>query len=266
MISPRTFLSAVLSGVLAASSSGQFISGHRQYPQFRNAASLPGSLHGITRHGNAQFSGAMSISTPVGYSFLRGQRYIGIADLSDSTRPTFTSLSGEGVRGSNTTGYLLGGITFPYGRVSLCGMLLSTQGDTAVNLQWQPPQNDSRLGFSVGVQDLTNSGGSAGEGLPTDGDISRSYYVVATYQVTDDLYVTLGKGDRRFQGLFGSVSHSIGRRLKVVAEYDTFAWNAMVAIDLGQIGSLLPPTPLRLTMTLGVIRGKNAFWGMAAKF
>src|SRR5688500_11017793 len=99
----RPLLTALLLCALGTTGSGQFIAGHREYPQFRNAASLPGSLHGITRKGNAEFAGAMSISTPVGYSFLRGQRYLGIADLSDSRRPTFTSLSGEGVRGSNTT-------------------------------------------------------------------------------------------------------------------------------------------------------------------
>jgi hypothetical protein len=102
---------------VASTASGQgFIAGHREYPQFRNASGLPGGMHGVAPGGYARFSGAMAISTPVGYSFLRGQRYIGICNLSDNKRIELASLSGEGVKGSNTTGYLLGGITFPYGR------------------------------------------------------------------------------------------------------------------------------------------------------
>jgi hypothetical protein len=145
-------------------------------------------------------------------------------------------------------------------------MLLSTPGDTALNIAWQPPLRNERLGISIGVQDATNAGGSAGEGLPTDGDISRSYYVVATYQVTPDLYVSLGKGDRRFTGVFGNISHTVSRRVKLVAEYDTFAWNAMVAFDLGTMGSILPPTPCRFGLGVGVIRGKNAFLTLSTTF
>lgn len=257
---------ALAAGASLGSAQPGPVAGHRQYPQFRNASGLPGSLHGITSEGEVRFGGAMAISTPLGYGFAKGQNVVGFCILSDCATFQLSGNFKEGLLGANVTGYLLSGVALPAGRLTVGGMLLSAQGDTVLNVAWQAPLPSKRLGISIGAQDLTSSGGSAGQNRATDGDISRSLYVVATYALAEGAYVSLGKGERRLKGVFGSASMALSQRMAAAVEYDAFGWNALVAYDLGTVGGILPGRRSDLTLSVGLVRGKNAFLALSSSF
>ncbi len=248
----------------AAVAGAENISGTHTYPQFRNVSALSGGMFGVLPSGKASIAGAMAISTPIGYSLGKGVFAAGIGNMSnDQTLRFFSSKDKDKNFGqSNGTGYLMEGFRTPFGALTVGGELLSLAGDTCLNLQWQAPTTDPRLGLSVGVQDTFGVGGSAGEGLPTDGDSSTSYFGVGTYQVNPDLYVSLGAGTRRFKGVFGNVSYGLSPKLKAVAEYDTYNWNGAVAYDAGSILHNRVST----TIGLGTIRGKNTFFSVGFNF
>ena len=146
-----------------------------------------------------------------------------------------------------------------FGRINVLAtyMIKSSAGDAAYNLQaeWIPGRN-SRWAISLGIQDIRGTGGSAGEGYPTDGLSSRSPFGVATYQISagrNPVFVSAGLGRHRFgRGVFGSVSWQAARPARLWAEQDGYGVN---------FGVLLAAHPFRhqrteLTANLGFVRGQ----------
>ncbi len=268
---------AVVLGFLfvGGSALAQPLSGARQYPQFRNMSGLPGGLFGVNSMGRPSMWGAMGISTPVGYSLSDYHVALGFANMSRDRTLRFPNGSRD-ASDANGTGQAMIGIPTSYGAVTISGMLHSGVGDSVLNLQYAPSFGPrglgvKGLGVSVGVQDAFSTGGSAGQGQPSDNDSSRSYYVVATYEIKQGIHVSLGKGDRRFAGLFGNASISVGPRVKLVVENDTFNTNYAVAYSLGPLKKPDPryllsseddPRRGDVVMSLGIIRQSRIFWGL----
>ena len=172
---------------------------------------------------------------------------------------------------ANGTGTAMMGFTTAYGNFTVADMIHSNLGDNVINLLWQAPIKKKGLGVALGVEDLLERGGSAGVNQPTDHDNRRTIFGVATYEIQPGTHVSLGVGDHRFKGVFGSASQNITPRLKVFGEYDTYNWNYGVAYDVGFFGpkdvdyNKLEEKETRrgnLFMTLGFVRQNRLNWGI----
>jgi hypothetical protein len=257
----------------------QPLSGPRQYPQFRNMSGLPGGLFGVTEKGAPSMSGAMAISTPIGYSLSNYHVAVGFANMSRDRTLRFPQSRNDN-NDANGTGQAMIGIPTEIGDLTLSGMFHSGVGDSVLNVQYSPKFRGrglgvKGLGVSFGVQDAFSTGGSAGVSQPTDGETSRSYFAVATYEVAKGAHISIGKGDRRFEGLFGSASLNVTPRVKLVVENDTFNTNYAISYNLGPLKNSDPryllsadddPRRGDIFMTLGVIRSSRVFWGVNITF
>lgn len=244
------------------------LTGRSNYPQFRTLSGLPGGGYGVLPSGALDFSGAMSLSTPIGYTPGSRSFAVGYGSTSYSSRFRLFD-SGDREAGANGTAFLTGGLTLPFGNVSAGGMLLSGKGDTVLNLQFSPKLEVRKLGVAVGVQDVTNSGGANGEviDLRDGGGTSRSLYAVATYDLGQGSFVSLGKGDRRFGGAFGNVALQVHPRVKLLAEYDVFNWNVGVALNPGRLQLGAPgDRTLQPTLYVGTVRGKYPTLALTLSF
>ncbi|MDX2064436.1 MAG: hypothetical protein SFX74_01710 [Fimbriimonadaceae bacterium] len=262
---------------LSGTALAQPLSGPDQFPQFRNASGLPGGLFGVSADGRPTMLGAMTISTPIGYSLGHNHFALGFANMSKDRTLRFPQ-SRTNNDNANGTGFGMIGLTSRYGHVTLSGMVLSGIGDTTLNVQYQPniPRLPKGLGVSFGVQDAFSSGGSAGVRRPEDGRTSRSFFGVATYEAAPGVHLSVGKGDRRFRGLFGSASVNLGKRVKVFVENDTFNTNYGIGWNVGPLKrredekylltSESDPYRGDVFLTLGIIRQSRAFWGVAVTF
>jgi hypothetical protein len=237
--------------------------GKDRFPEFRHYAGLPGTIIGVDEAGKLGPKGAMGISTPVAHSLGRNQWAFGIGNTSFRGGLRFF----EDKNGlADGTAWGLVGFTTKAGEFSLGGMLLSTQRDNVMNLQFTPRTTWDNLKVAVGVQDAFNTGGSAGESidLPNGGGNSRSLYAVATVKLLEGAYASLGTGTRRFQGAFGNVSAEIARGFKGVIEYDTFNWNYGIAAEVAQVK--VADRELSWNVFVGQIRGKYWTWSVGVRF
>lgn len=240
--------------MLARTASAQKLTGYHQYPQFRTMSGLPGSSFPVTPLGEVDGTGAIAISTPVAYS-LGNLRFVvgGMAVSFNGSRFLRQQRRGKDVVEGNGTGQALAGIGLGrYGNLTVAGLFLSGEGDSAFNFHWTPPQSRaSQVTYAVGVQDIRGRGGASGTGQPGDGDSSRSFYGVVTGRYANDTYVSLGLGTHRFGRPFGNVSTRLARGAKVYAEYDAFNVNlgAAYIVPLGR--SERRPS---LTLNVGLIR------------
>ncbi|MFN3684091.1 MAG: hypothetical protein ACK41F_09165 [Fimbriimonadaceae bacterium] len=211
--------------------------GRAQYPQFRFLSGLAGGGFAVGRDGRPNPEGAMALSTPIGYSLAHGRWALvaGSANEHGDLDVAFDDANREGTNGTAAALYGLG--LGSGGRLTASVMLLSSLGDNVYNLQWQPPgQDSSPVVASLGVQDAEGTGGTAGDGLPTDGRNSASGFVAATWEVRSGLHATLGAGTARFRQGFGSVSWGAARGLKLMAEHDGYGWNFSGAVNLLGLG------------------------------
>ncbi|MEJ5170536.1 MAG: hypothetical protein WHU10_06075 [Fimbriimonadales bacterium] len=214
-------------------------SGRAQYPQFRFLSGLSGGGFGVDRLGRPNPEGAMALSTPIGYALAHGRWAIaaGSANEKGDWDIAFDDANRQGTNGTAAALYGLG--LGSAGRLTASVMVLSSVGDNVYNLQWQPPGQEERaVVASVGVQDAEGTGGTAGDGLPTDGRNSASGFVAATWEARPGLHVTLGAGTARFRQGFGSVSWSALRGVKLMAEHDGYGWNLSGAVNLLGLGRL----------------------------
>ncbi len=198
--------------------------GPEHFPQFRNLSALAGSVFGADARGFSSLSGPTALSTPVAHVLGHNQFRIAGGAMS------FTSSPELGESKSNGTFYLMYGATLGRFNIAISPMFLSGGLDRAWNLQAQLiPDDKSHVAFSIGVQDIDGTGGSAGEGFPAeDGRSSRSFFGVATYRVDTSkspVYVSAGVGTRRFRAAFASLSHQIAQPVRIYAEYDGFGIN-----------------------------------------
>jgi hypothetical protein len=270
----RTLFSILIIGSVCGAALAQPLSGPRQYPQFRNMSGLPGGLFGVTSSARPSMSGAMAISSPIGYSLGDYHVAAGFANMSKDRRLRFPKSRSDNADANGTAQGMVG-IPTSFGNVTLVGMIHSGIGDSVLNVQFSPKLEKlgldvKGLGVSFGVQDAFSTGGAAGNRQPGDGDISRSYFVAATYEVSPGVHVTVGKGDRRFQGLFGSASFNAGKRVKFVIENDTFNTNYAIAYNVGPLRKADPafllsaeddPRRGDVFFSIGIIRESRIFWG-----
>lgn len=242
------------------------------FPQFRNLGGLPGNMIPVGPDGTPSYAGALSLSTPTAYTLSGWHGIAGYGSMSFDMR--FRSPRGrEGQKTTNGTAqFMLGTSAGSLGTVSGGFMVLSNLGDNAFNLQWSPGRQVGKSRYAIGVQDLNGGGGSAGEGQPTDGDSSRSFYGVTTYQIDDKTHVSVGTGTRRFKGVFGNISTTVMPNLKACLEYDTFNWNVGVSYRILALQRMRPESYdataryAELHAFLGVVRGKYLMWGMGVSF
>ncbi len=208
-----------------------------QFPQFRDMSGLPGGGFGLTIKGDPSIRGAMSLSTPIGFSLGSGRWNLGISSRSVNSRPAFFSTSPRGSTGSDGTLQLMHGVNTPVGTLTGSFMVLSSARDSVFNLQLQLPSRSDKVGYSVGVQNAFNRPHAASDLVPGEDNLSRSLFVVGTYEFLPGSFGSVGFGTVRFKGLFGNACYLLQPRLKFTAEYDTFGFNVGVAHTLGRLGS-----------------------------
>lgn len=217
---------ALMAVLLAATAAfaGEFY----EYPEFRYTSALPGGGWGVTPDGVPGFEGALQTNVPVAYTPHRGT-VVGYSSGSFDSTPRFGFSGGE----VNGTATIAMGFGRPGRGIYVCEMGTARTWESVQNLQVQlVPASDKIPAVAIGVQDMLSQrrqrlGGSVHG--------AASYYAVATqeYELLDrPIYVTLGVGLRRFNGVFGGVSWRAHDRLTVLAEYDGWNVNAGAAFDL----------------------------------
>lgn len=248
------------------------LSGRDRFPQFRGLSGLSGGGFGVTREGKPSFAGAMTYTTPIGYTMGGTSIAFGAGLISIDRSFRFGGFSeSTTTRDGNGTGFVLGGFNLPgAGRVAAGFSLLSGLGDNISTLQFSP-NLEGRIQFSAGCQDMGGSGGSAGEGRPGDSDSSRSFYAAATSEVTQGVFLTAGAGTRRFQKGFGSLSAQISPKFKALVEHDGWNLNFGVAYNPGPLYKVDNWDAARvrtaeLTMFAGLIQGRYAGWSVVVSF
>ncbi len=253
----------VLAGAGAAMAQAELV-GYKQYPQFRNLSGLPGGGFGINAEGHPDFKGAMAYSTPIAYTLTDWRMSLGGSALSRDR--SFYWFGGNDLVQGNGTGFFMLGVPLGrFGDFTASWMFLSELGDNVVNLQWSPPWQQGDVRYAVGVQDVVGGGGSSGEGQTDDSAASNTWYVVATYRAQENLHMSLGAGDKRFNPVFGNISYDFAERWKAVVEHDSFNWNYGIAYDLGRLAGQGetwdgPGRGLNGTVMIGLVKGKFAFW------
>jgi len=248
-------------GLLAQSE----LTGKDLFPQFRVLSGLPGGGFAIGKDGVPSINGALTFTTPIGYSL--GARRFAATFGSVSFDRRFRALDSGGSNNhggsGNGTLALMAGFEIPkWGRFTLSHTYISSIGDNAQNLQWQLPLRETKVGVSLGVQDITGKGGSSGDKLPGDGGSSRSLFVSGTMKAGPG-YISAGIGTRRFRNGFASYSLPIANRLNAMIEYEGWHWNAGLAVRLGEIGG---SPQVQATAMIGLVRGKYAFWNLSFAF
>lgn len=246
--------------------------GKDQFPQFRNLGGLSGNLVPVGPDGKPDPWGALSLSTPTGYTLSGWHGVAAFGTMSfDSTLRWPQGRDGQ-TRTNSTGMFLLGSTIRGVGNFSAGYMVLSNLGDGAFNFQFTPANQTGKVRWAVGVQDLRGGGGSAGENIPGDSDSSTSLYTVSTFQIDDKTHLSVGTGSRRFKGIFGNISRNLNENLKATVEYDAFNWNVGLSYRLGSLGRLggetydSPGRRADVHTFLGLIRGKSIFWGVGVSF
>lgn len=237
------------------------------YPQFRNLSALPGGGFGVTPEGEPGLAGALSYSTPIGYSLGSGRFAFGLSNISPDNRLRFADLGGWSTTqdGGNATMAIMGGVALGEFRLTASAMVLSSIWDNAFNFQLQVPTRVENLGLSVGLQDLFGDGGAAGGGVPGDDRSSRSVFAVGTLRVGEDAYVSAGIGDNRFAQGFANASFRLSPSLKAFLEHDGYgahyglAWGSPINLNLaGRRGNVVA--------MVGQAEGRAAFWSLSIGF
>jgi len=239
--------------VLADAASG----GPKQYPQFRTASGLPGGCFAVNAEGRFHVGGALALSTPIGYSLSRGQMVGLVSAMSYDSQFQFVDPNqSDELKGINGTMAGMAGFSGKWGSATVSYMVLSRILDSVINVQYQLPLRDKKLGASIGVQDLFSKGGSMGDTYADDGKCSRSVFGAGTYRLAPGTFLTLAYGNYRFDGVTGNVSFPLASRMKGCIEFDGYDWNALAAYSPDK----------RIQMSIGYVNRKYAFWSAALRF
>jgi hypothetical protein len=222
-------LNLALSNIAASQDTNNPLLGPHNYPQFRKMSGFGGDGYGLTPEGYASLSGPIAYSIPTAYVVGHGVVNIEGNSLSYTLYPNLSYHHSSG-EGSGTIGMSIG-------RFNVAGSIYvkSSRGDQVFNVQaGYVPNPQSKIAYSIGIQDIQGRGGSAGDGVPGDGDSSESIFGVATYRVdlrgTNPLYVTAGYGSRRYNGIISSLSYQVIKNLRVWGEQDQFGLSEGVAL------------------------------------
>ncbi len=253
-----TLLVGILASATCFAQQGFYREG--QYPSLRNLNGLPGQAFGINRQGHPDFRGAFSFSTPTAYALSDWHWVLSGTFVSNDLSLGFAESAFGATTSANGTGVLQIGTRLKgIGNFSYGFTLLSSELDNIGSAHFTPEQSGP-VTFGIGIMDVSGSGGTSGFGNPGDNRSSRSPYVVGTYEYQPGTFITLGYGNTRFRGVFGSASTLITPRLRALLEYDTFHWNQMLAYDIGRVG------PAHITATLGTHAGRYGTWALSFSF
>jgi hypothetical protein len=245
-----------------ASSQDPNLFGPNRFPQFRDMGGLSGSGFGVNSSGLVSTTGVVSLSTPIGFALGGYNLVVGGAGRSQNasfqwvnTGKTQTNQKSDG------TAQFIYGFDTNYGRIAISHMLLSSQLDSVQNLQWQLPIGNEFFGVSSGVHNITRRPHAAVDSLPiADSKNSRSYFLAGTYQTEQGHSITLGKGDTRYRGLFGSFNYQQSEAIRFFGEYDTFNWN--YGVTWGQQAG----QGQHFFVTLASVAGKYSTWTLNYAF
>jgi hypothetical protein len=240
-----------------------------EFANIRGTNGLPGGGFGVTAEGEPSIRGAMAMSTPVAFSLTDWHVYVGLhaistdLNLPDIKRQTDILGRTGWVRGMGSAFIELGVPLSDFGSATVSNHFASGDWDGGQNFHLAPNIEDLPFQVAIGVVDLNSQ--ITGRGRRE----SQSHYVVATAETSEGTYVSLGKGDRRYEGLFGNVSTSLSERGRVFAEYDAFQWNYGVAYSTGPMyraDFLGKERELEGTVVFGVAAGKYLYWTFGASF
>lgn len=246
-----------------ASADAKDLIGPGRFPQYRDMGGMPGSGFAVLPDGRISILGAMALSTPIGYSLAGGVFDFGFASRSQDRMFRIINVDSNADKNSSDgTGQFLLGIKTSSGNLTLGMHILSSKLDSTFNAQFQPKiDNLGRIGVSIGVQNWTNRGQANGDNDPqADSQNSLSPYVAGTYDLGKGHFATLGYGNTRFRGLFGSVNYQFSPTTKLFLENDTFNWNFGAAY-----GTYIPKWDaagkrVRVFITAGFVRSELATW------
>ena len=255
-------------GILALLASGAFgqstLAGPHQYPAFRTISGLPGGGFGVRPDGLPAFDGAMAFSTPIGYSLSNWNGTLSATNTSDYwffRLPHITGHRGNDDSNGKVTG--CGGVSLGhFGSLAGGFMIISSDRDTAFNVQYQMPLFYKNVGVSAGVQD---TGGTRGDraGGAVGVQNSQSFYGAVTVPLKYGVYVSGGWGTRRFGKGFANVSVPIGSRFKAVLEDDGLGVNEALSWDPRAAGSYkLFGRSISTTTMIGFVNSRYAFWSL----
>jgi hypothetical protein len=241
--------------------------GPNSFPQFRDMGGLCGNGFGINRDGRIDIAGASSLSTPLAYVLGSNQLAFGLSGRSQDRRFRWINTSTTSqVESTDATAQAIFGWDTSIGRFSYSHMVVSAFFDSVINFQYQPNLDLGKLSLGAGVQNYADRPHNAGDTFAEDQNNSRSFYMVGTYELGGGNYVSLGKGDVRFKGLFGSGNYQFAKNFKAVVEYDTFAWNTGILYGSTLPGQSKAPRPLKGFIGAYLIGGKFATWTLNLGF
>ncbi len=243
-----SFLFLVLSQALAQH---QPAVGANQFPQYRQISGLAGGGYGLDQTGRSSLSGPTAFSTPIAYVLGHDEFRLGVSSESFDSAPNW------GANHANGKGLVSYGHTFGQFNIMATDLFKSHTLDQAYNLQVGIiPLRNQQPGFSLGIQDITGTGGSAGEGLPTDRHSSQSVFAVTTYRIATrrrPIYVTAGIGTHRFAKAFASASYQFLKPLRGWIEQDGWGFNEGILLT-GRTGR--GRTSTEFSANVGLIRGR----------
>lgn len=257
MTSLRGFILGLV--CLVASSGGQ-AQWYWDYHEFRHISGLPGGGYGVSPEGKLDFGGTLQLNIPVGYTPGAGQAAVSLHSMATSGGVRLGLGNSGDTDGTLTLGW---GMSLGGHEVWVADMETAEKWESSYNVQVQVASpRGRRPGLAVGVVDLLNQR-PATVARPFAGE-ARSLYVAATHRTgapDHPVYWTTGIGSGRFRSrLFAGVSYQASRRVKLVAEYDS--WN----VNVGTAYRAPLSRELDLTVLLGLIDLKNALAGATVTY
>jgi hypothetical protein len=256
----RVLLGLGLVSLAALSYAQAGFAGKRQYPQARSLSGLPGGGAAVLPNGRPAIQGALTLSTPIGYT-LDGESALLIGGTTSASGSLAWFDGDVATNGSNGTAAVIFGMRFSDATFGVSLVQTSRlPEDRVVNLQVSPNRQSGRLGFSVGVQDLLDNTVTT----PDYHESAQSLFVATTYEAGDGVYLTAGAGTRRFSKGFASVSAPLVRGTRAMVENDGFGWNYGLAVrlfDIPQSGR-----PAQASMFIGSCQGRYTTWSLSLRF
>lgn len=241
-----------------AASAQEALAGKGRFPQARSISGLSGGGAAVAPDGQPDTSGALSLSTPIGYT-LSHHRMIMIGGTTSASRSPRWFDGNTNVNGSNGSAAMIVGIPVGNARLAISAMQTSRiSEDRILSFQVSPSLPKGRLGVSFGIQDVFDQTVTT----PNYHENARSHFAAGTYQAGKGVYVTLGGGATRFRKGFANASGPVGKHLKAVVEHDGFGWNCGVAARLGRV-SVGQGSPADATLFVGMTQGKYVTWAIA---
>jgi hypothetical protein len=254
----RVFSILALLGVAGIACCQSELQGPSRFPETREMSGMPGGSFGVLPDGTPSIKGSMALSTPIAYGLDHWHWAGGVNSTSTDSKFTGLDFRSHGTVSSGTA-ELMVGIPTKWGAFTYSAMPIDIHFRMATNLQFTPVQH-GMVKVGIGVQDLFNDTRTF---HPKEFRNSRSPYIVATANPIEGGYVSLGYGNQRFGGVFGSVSKNIGN-WNAMAEYDTYNWNYGLANRIGHFRG--GRRDVDATLFAGMIRGKYATASLVFSF